>query len=95
ALTVGRSLTLSGLPADVPHPAAGAVYDALTATLRTVSWLLLALGLTVALTTWLTRRLRPPRTARYPHRTSPEPAPEPPTTPSPQNQPQPSTPAQT
>ncbi|MEU6771735.1 hypothetical protein [Streptomyces sp. NPDC046759] len=58
AVAVGRGLSLAGLPADVPHPAAGAVYDALTGTLRTVSWLLLGLGLTVALTAWLTRRLR-------------------------------------
>ncbi|MGW2742613.1 hypothetical protein [Streptomyces sp. NPDC001450] len=61
ALTIGRSLTLAGLPADVPHPAAAAIYDALTTTLRTTSWLLLAVGLTVALTTWLTRHLRLPR----------------------------------
>ncbi len=64
ALTAGRALTLDGLPAGVSHPAAGAVYDALTATLRTVSWLLLALGLTVALTAWLTRYLRPSRRPR-------------------------------
>ncbi|MGJ5754553.1 hypothetical protein FB563_2726 [Streptomyces puniciscabiei] len=69
ALTVGRSLTLAGLPADVPHPAAGAVYDALTGTLRTVAWLLLALGLTVALTAWLTRR--PDRHRPTRHRTTP------------------------
>lgn len=61
AVAVGRSLTLAGLPAGVPHPAAGAVYDALTGTLRTVAWLLLGLGLTVGLTTWLTRRLHLPR----------------------------------
>ncbi|MFI1761570.1 hypothetical protein ACH41H_05815 [Streptomyces sp. NPDC020800] len=64
AVTVGRSLTLAGLPDDVSHPAAGAVYDALTSTLRTVCWLLLGLGLAVALTVWLTRRLRPGRRAR-------------------------------
>ncbi|MGW4563321.1 hypothetical protein ACWEN3_13210 [Streptomyces sp. NPDC004561] len=64
AVAAGRRLTLAGLPADVPHPAAGAVYDALTGTLRTVSWLLLALGLAVALTAWLTRCLRPGRPAR-------------------------------
>ncbi|WP_145879178.1 hypothetical protein [Streptomyces sp. BK340] len=76
ALTIGRSLTLAGLPADVPHPAAAAIYDALTATLRTTSWLLLALGLTVALTTWVTRRLRLPRPSRHPHEdaTAPTPA---------------------
>ncbi|MFJ6665681.1 hypothetical protein [Streptomyces sp. NPDC091383] len=80
AVAVGRSLTLAGLPADVPHPAAGAVYDALTGTLRTVSWLLLALGLTVALTTWLTRNLRPARLVRRlrgPKEPAPAPAQEP------------------
>ncbi|MGV9349203.1 hypothetical protein ACWDSD_31235 [Streptomyces spiralis] len=56
ALAVGRRLTLSDLPDEVSQPAAAAVYDALTATLRTVSWLLVALGLTVAALTWLTRR---------------------------------------
>lgn len=80
ALTIGRGLTLAGLPADVPHPAAAAIYDALTATLRTTSWLLLALGLTVALATWLTRRLHLPRPSRHPHEdpTAPTPA-QPPT----------------
>ncbi|WBO69279.1 hypothetical protein [Streptomyces camelliae] len=58
ALYVGRTLTLADLPSDVPHPAAAAVYDALTSTLRWTSWLLLALGLTAALTTWLTRNVR-------------------------------------
>ncbi|MFY4721860.1 hypothetical protein [Streptomyces sp. LaBMicrA B280] len=80
AVAVGRSLTLAGLPADVPHPAAGAVYDALTGTLRTVSWLLLGLGLTVALTTWLTRNLRPARLVRRlrgPKEPAPAPAQEP------------------
>ncbi|WP_327230880.1 hypothetical protein [Streptomyces murinus] len=80
AVAVGRSLTLAGLPADVPHPAAGAVYDALTGTLRTVSWLLLGLGLTVALTTWLTRNLRPARLVRRlrgPKEPVPAPAQEP------------------
>ncbi|MGW2644217.1 hypothetical protein ACWC2T_04685 [Streptomyces sp. NPDC001393] len=66
AVTVGRGLTLAGLPADVPHPAAGAVYDALTDTLRTAAWLLLGLGLTVALTAWLTHRLVPLRPAAPP-----------------------------
>ncbi|MGM9332520.1 hypothetical protein [Streptomyces murinus] len=80
AVAVGRSLTLAGLPSDVPHPAAGAVYDALTGTLRTVSWLLLGLGLTVALTTWLTRNLRPARLVRRlrgPKEPVPAPAQEP------------------
>ncbi|BBC94747.1 hypothetical protein ACFY2H_20145 [Streptomyces griseofuscus] len=80
AVAVGRALTLAGLPGDVPRPAAGAVYDALTGTLRTVSWLLLGLGLTVALTTWLTRNLRPARLVRRlrgPKEPAPAPAQEP------------------
>ncbi|MEU1401714.1 hypothetical protein ABZ471_04985 [Streptomyces sp. NPDC005728] len=80
ALAVGRSLTLAGLPADAPHPAAGAIYDALTGTLRTVAWLLLGLGLAVALTAWLTRYLRLPRPARRRRGSAvpaPAPAPEP------------------
>ncbi|WP_037675030.1 hypothetical protein [Streptomyces griseus] len=54
AVAIGRSLTLADLPEDLRRPAGGAVYDALTATLRTVSWLLVALGLTVALVAWFT-----------------------------------------
>ncbi|MET7450563.1 hypothetical protein ABZT03_01460 [Streptomyces sp. NPDC005574] len=65
AVRVGRSLTLADLPDAAHQPAAGAVYDALTATLRTVSWLLVALGLAVALAAWLSGRyghlLRRPR----------------------------------
>ncbi|GAA0902683.1 hypothetical protein [Streptomyces thermoalcalitolerans] len=64
ALSIGRSMTLADLPAEVSQPAAGAVYDALTATLRTTSWFLIALGLTVAALTWLTRRRRPFRLVR-------------------------------
>jgi hypothetical protein len=56
AVAVGRRLTLADLPDAAHHPAAGAIYDALTATLRTVSWLLVAVGLTVALTCWFTGR---------------------------------------
>lgn len=55
-VAVGRRLTLADLPDPAHHPAAGAVYDALTAGLRTVSWLLVAVGLTVALTCWLSGR---------------------------------------
>ncbi|WP_342745297.1 hypothetical protein [Streptomyces colonosanans] len=54
AIEVGRRMTLRDLPAGISQPAAGAVYDALTDSLRTVSWLLLAVGLTVALAAWLT-----------------------------------------
>ncbi|MFF4270425.1 hypothetical protein [Streptomyces sp. NPDC001536] len=53
AVALGRHLTLTDLH-ERHRPAAGAIYDALTATLRTVSWLLVALGLTVACATWLT-----------------------------------------
>ncbi|MDT9698552.1 hypothetical protein [Streptomyces sp. P17] len=60
AVALGRRLTLADLPDDVHRPAAGAVYDALTAALRTVSWLLVAVGLAVALGTWLLARRRQP-----------------------------------
>ncbi|GAA3794308.1 hypothetical protein GCM10022403_030220 [Streptomyces coacervatus] len=58
AVTIGRRLTLADLPEDTRRPAAGAVYDALTATLRQASWILVALGLSVALAAWLTGRFR-------------------------------------
>lgn len=64
ALAVGRRLTLADLPEGVSRPAAGAVYDALTDTLRSVAWLLLGCGLTVALTAWLTRHVRVRRLVR-------------------------------
>ncbi|MFF4832481.1 hypothetical protein [Streptomyces sp. NPDC001315] len=57
AVALGRRLTLGDLPDEVSHPAAGAVYDALTSTVRTAAWLLLTLGLSVAAVTWLTRHL--------------------------------------
>lgn len=76
AVVVGRRLTLADLPDDLHRPAAGAVYDALTATLRTASWLLLALGLTVALASWLAAR-RPTMLRRRPPRPAPA-APSPP-----------------
>ncbi|WP_425246533.1 hypothetical protein [Streptomyces sp. NEAU-NA10] len=52
AVAVGRRLTLADLPDRRYRPAAAAVYDALTATLRTASWLLLVLGLAVAGGVW-------------------------------------------
>ncbi|MET9885260.1 hypothetical protein ABZZ20_19430 [Streptomyces sp. NPDC006430] len=55
---VCRRLTLDDLPADIDRPAAAAVYDALTAFLRTTAWVVLAIGLTTALAAWLTGRLR-------------------------------------
>ncbi|HET9383361.1 MAG TPA: hypothetical protein VFP69_21360 [Streptomyces sp.] len=59
AVAVGRRLTVTGLPGELRRPAAGAVYDALTTTLRTASWLLVAVGLTVAAASWLAGRYRP------------------------------------
>ncbi|CAM5311251.1 Integral membrane protein OS=Streptomyces fumanus OX=67302 GN=GCM10018772_11670 PE=4 SV=1 [Streptomyces fumanus] len=58
AVAVGRRLTLAEPPGVVDRPAAGAVYDALTASLRTAAWLLVALGAGVALVSWLTGRTR-------------------------------------
>ncbi|MFI2411565.1 hypothetical protein [Streptomyces sp. NPDC018947] len=78
AVVVGRRLTLADLPGPVDGPAAGAVYDALTATLRTAAWLLVVLGLTVAAASWLTRRYGlPPRRRRPSAPTTPDPAPPP------------------
>ncbi|MFC7305822.1 hypothetical protein ACFQVC_16540 [Streptomyces monticola] len=52
ALAIGRSLTLDDLPPDVSRPAVAAVYDALTSSLRTAAWVILAVGLLVALAAW-------------------------------------------
>lgn len=78
AVAIGRHLTLAGLPDAAHRPAAAAVYDALTATLRAASWILLAVGLTVAAATWLThphsplaRRLRRRRGPSAPTSTPP------------------------
>ncbi|MEV0090269.1 hypothetical protein [Streptomyces sp. NPDC050738] len=57
-VAVARPLALDDLPADVDRAAAGAVYDALTAFLRTAGWVTLALGVAVVLAAWLTGRLR-------------------------------------
>ncbi|MGW0706674.1 hypothetical protein ACWD4G_12060 [Streptomyces sp. NPDC002643] len=57
AVALGRHLTLTDLPPGVSPAAAGAIYDTLTATLRTVTWSLLALGLAVAATAWLMGRI--------------------------------------
>ncbi|MFJ8466545.1 hypothetical protein [Streptomyces swartbergensis] len=81
AVAIGRRLTLADLPDTLHRPAAGAVYDALTATLLTVSWLLFAFGLTVALGSWLTGRYGPRLASRRRARASAapgaDPAPEP------------------
>ncbi|MCX4692315.1 hypothetical protein [Streptomyces sp. NBC_01408] len=58
AVALCRRLTLDDLPADIDRAAAGAVYDALTAFLRTTAWVVLAVGLVAALAAWLTGRLR-------------------------------------
>ncbi|MER5929861.1 hypothetical protein [Streptomyces sp. NPDC002054] len=58
AVLVCRRIVLDDLPADIDRPAAEAVYDALTAFLRTTAWIVLALGLAAALGAWLTGRLR-------------------------------------
>ncbi|MFI5765143.1 hypothetical protein ACIA8F_29965 [Streptomyces sp. NPDC051563] len=58
AVVLCRRLTLDDLPADIDRAAAAAVYDALTAFLRTTAWVVLAVGLAAALAAWLTGRLR-------------------------------------
>ncbi|MGW5848225.1 hypothetical protein ACWFQ8_09780 [Streptomyces sp. NPDC055254] len=58
AIGLGRRLTLDDLPPDIDRAAAAAVYDALTAFLRTAAWVVLAVGLAAALAAWLTGRLR-------------------------------------
>jgi hypothetical protein len=73
AVALGRRLTLGDLPEEAHRPAAGAVYDALTTTLRTASWLLLAIGLTVAAATWLSSP-DSPLTRLLRHRRHPEPS---------------------
>ncbi|KMO99281.1 hypothetical protein [Streptomyces roseus] len=58
AVVVCRRLTLDDLPADIDRAAAAAVYDALTAFLRTTAWVVLAIGLAAALAAWLAGRRR-------------------------------------
>ncbi|MEW2412465.1 hypothetical protein AB0953_01855 [Streptomyces sp. NPDC046866] len=58
AVVVCRRLTLDDLPSDIDRAAAGAVYDALTAFLRTTAWVVLAIGLAAALAAWVTGRVR-------------------------------------
>ncbi|WP_371616956.1 hypothetical protein [Streptomyces sp. NBC_00454] len=58
AVVLCRRLTLDDLPADVDRAAAEAVYDALTAFLRTTTWVVLAVGIAAALAAWLMGRLR-------------------------------------
>lgn len=58
AVMVGRGVTLDDLPKDVSRAAAGAVYDALTSSLSVAAWVILGVGLAVALAAWLLRRRR-------------------------------------
>ncbi|MYV90128.1 hypothetical protein [Streptomyces sp. SID1034] len=55
-VAIGRKFTLDGLPTDSDPSAAGAVYDALTDFLSTAAWVVLGLGLALALGAWLTGR---------------------------------------
>ncbi|MER5301082.1 hypothetical protein ABT039_16645 [Streptomyces lasiicapitis] len=88
AVAVGRGLTLDDLPPDVSRAAAGAVYDALTDTLRTAAWVIVGVGLAVALGAWLSGRLRRggpgvPRPPRPSHPFRPGAGPAAPTAPQP------------
>ncbi|MGW5866172.1 hypothetical protein ACWFRJ_28750 [Streptomyces sp. NPDC055239] len=56
AIAVGRGLTLDDLPKDVSRPAAEAVYDALTSSLSVAAWVILGVGIAVALAAWLLGR---------------------------------------
>ncbi|WP_279592840.1 hypothetical protein [Streptomyces liangshanensis] len=58
AVGAARGFTLDGLPDDGDRAAAAAVYDALTSSLRTTSWAVLAAGLALAAVCWLLGRLR-------------------------------------
>ncbi|MEU6995855.1 hypothetical protein ABZ953_35035 [Streptomyces sp. NPDC046465] len=58
AVAIGRAATLDDLPSDLSRNAAGAVYDALTQTLRVTAWIIVAATLVIALVTWLFPRLR-------------------------------------
>ncbi|MGW0392520.1 hypothetical protein ACWDYJ_16800 [Streptomyces sp. NPDC003042] len=58
AVRLCRRLTLDDLPPDIDRRAAAAVYDALTAFLRTTAWVVLAVGLAAALAAWLMGRVR-------------------------------------
>ncbi|MEV6398519.1 hypothetical protein AB0M39_27725 [Streptomyces sp. NPDC051907] len=69
-VATSRDPALEALPPDVDRPAAGAVYDALTATLVTTSWVLMGGGAAIALTAWAMGR----RSASRGH---PEPPPAP------------------
>ncbi|WP_344283309.1 hypothetical protein [Streptomyces hebeiensis] len=60
-VAVARGTLLQDLPDNGDRGAARAIYDALTASLRTTAWSVLAGGLLLALTAWLAGRPRRPR----------------------------------
>ncbi|WP_372350450.1 hypothetical protein [Streptomyces sp. KL116D] len=62
ALTIARSLTLDDLSTASDKAAAGAVYDALTSSMRTASWVIVGVAAAVALASWLTGRYGLPGT---------------------------------
>ncbi|MFJ1749026.1 hypothetical protein ACIOJD_22680 [Streptomyces sp. NPDC088116] len=71
-VAVARGTVLQDLPNDGDRSAAAAMYDALTASLRTTAWTVVAAGLVLAVAAWLTGRpRRPPPT---PARRTPVPA---------------------
>ncbi|MEU6818303.1 hypothetical protein [Streptomyces sp. NPDC046860] len=63
-LTVFRAFYLDALPAGVSQPAAGAVYDTLTRFLRTAVRAVVALGVVVALASWISGPGRRARAVR-------------------------------
>lgn len=66
-VAVARATSLGNLPDNGDRSAAAAIYDALTASLRTTAWWVLGAGLGLAAVAWLTGR----------HRHAPCPAPRP------------------
>lgn len=81
-VAVARGTLLQDLPDNGDRGAARAIYDALTASLRTTAWSVLAGGLLLALTAWLVGRLRRPRRPRSPGGAQARRTPEPPDAPS-------------
>ncbi|MFD4830863.1 hypothetical protein ACFWPV_13565 [Streptomyces uncialis] len=63
-IAVCREVTLADLPPHVSRAAAGAVFDALTGSLRTAAWVILTAGVVVALTAWAAGRFEGVRGAR-------------------------------
>jgi hypothetical protein len=69
-VAVAREPALDDVPPEVDRAAAGAVYDALTGTLRTTAWSLLATGLALALAAWFLARRRQGAPSPYSSATS-------------------------